>query len=261
MNPNTNSKSRTVLFSGRKAQITVFMIIGIILLFSSALMLYIRGQVMEGIPDEFVPTVAEVPLEAQPIKIFVEDCMKRAATSALNQMGLHSGYLDPSNRDTSGKVFLQGISPTESDGLKMMDNDKSMMPYWWHMNSPNDCVGTCQFDSFRPALRKDAGEPSIEGQLDYFIENNLATCLDNFDIFRQTGFGIDINGPIVSDARITEEDVSLFLEYPISAQKSGKKIDINRYFIRLDINFKQIYDFSTEVTNTEIQKGFLEYYV
>ncbi|NQU78188.1 hypothetical protein HQ545_00295, partial [Candidatus Woesearchaeota archaeon] len=48
---------------------------------------------------------------------------------------------------------------------------------------------------------------------------------------------------------------------PISAQKSGKKIDINRYFIRLDINFKQIYDFSTEVTNTEIQKGFLEYYV
>ncbi|MBU2561760.1 MAG: hypothetical protein KKD17_05675, partial [Nanoarchaeota archaeon] len=64
------------VFPGRKAQITVFMIVGIILLFSSALLFYIRGQIVTGIPAEFIPTIEEVPLEAQPIKVFVEDCMK-----------------------------------------------------------------------------------------------------------------------------------------------------------------------------------------
>lgn len=248
----------THLFPNRKAQITVFMIVGIILLFSSALLFYIRGQIIEGIPEEFVPTAEEVPLEAQPIKVFVEDCMQRMGKVAFKQAGLHGGYLDPSDKEMSGRDFMVGIDPTESDALSLFDDDAAKVPYWWYLKSENDCSGTCEFDSLRPALSKAEGEPSVEGQVDMFIERNLQACLDGFSSFEEQGFVITERGPMESDVRVAEREVIMILEYPITVERGGREIDIDRFFAKLDIDFKGVYEFATELTNFEISDFFLE---
>ncbi|MBN1544082.1 hypothetical protein JW898_01315 [Candidatus Woesearchaeota archaeon] len=250
--------SKRGAFAGRRAQITVFMIVGIILLFSSALLFYIRGQIVEGIPEEFIPTIEEVPLEAQPVKVFVEDCMKRMGEVAFRQAGLHAGYIDPSDSGMSGREFMVGIEPTESDALMMMGSDNSRVPYWWYLKSRNTCSGNCEFGSLRPALGKGGGDASVEAQVDRYIERNLNACLQDFSSFRDQGFTVTVMGPMKSDVRVAEKEVILLLDYPISVELQGRKTDISQFYTKLDLNFKEIYNFATEITNSEIEMFFLE---
>jgi hypothetical protein len=227
-------------------------------LFSSALLFYIRNQIAGGISDEFIPVAEEVPLEAQPVKVFVEDCVRRVGKEALVQIGLHGGYIDPNDESLTGKNFLVGIDPTESDALALFENENAKIPYWWYLKSENDCSGNCEFGSNRPALRKDSSGNSIEGQLDKYIERELAKCINNFQQFKEQGFIITERGPMKSDARVAEKEVLLLLDYPISVELQGRKTDISQFYTKLDINFREIYNFATDITNSEIQMYFLE---
>lgn len=265
------------MLKNKKAQITVFMIVGIILMFSSALMFYIRGQITESISDEFIPTVEEVPLEAQPVKLFVENCLKKSGTEALVQAGLHAGYIDPKDEELSGTYFLTGIAPTESDALAVFESDNAIIPYWWYLKSPNDCSGSCILTTNRPFLSKsgDASslyasssahssasslstDSSIESQLDRYIERNLEFCLNDFQGFSEQGFKITELGSMKSDARVAEKEILLLLEYPIRVEKESRKTDIDKFFVKLDLNLKKIYSLATDITNFEINDFFLE---
>jgi hypothetical protein len=243
---------------GTRAQITVFMIVGIILLFSSALLFYIRGQVTQGISEEFIPTIENVPLEAQPIKVFVEDCLRKVATEGIMKMGAHGGYINPVDR-TYGSVFNAGLSPTDSDALRMLESSNVLVPYWWYMSSPNDCRQDCQFNTNRPALYKtQTGERSIEGQLDTYLKKNLPACLEDFSIFREQGFTVEKRGELSPDFKVTERDALVILTYPIRASKEGKSTDMTQFFTRVDVSLKQVYELATDITNSELAFNFLE---
>jgi hypothetical protein len=245
------------LFRGQRAQITVFMIVGIILLFSTSLLFYIRGQIVEGIPEEFVPTLEEVPLEAQPIKIYVEDCIARIGREAIEEIGLHGGYVDPRDTEMSGTAFAVGMEPTESDAIILFD-EAAIIPYWWYLKSPNTCSGNCRFDTKRPPLRKTESLYSIESQLDRYINTELDFCLADFEVFTEQGFDIEILGDIDADSMVTEKDISIVVEYPIKATRQEQSTEITRFFTRLDINFKEIYEMATAIADKEAKTAFLE---
>ena len=244
-------------YIARKAQITVFMIVGIILLFSSALLFYIRGQIVEGIPEEFVPTVEEVPLEAQPIKVFVEDCMQQVAKQGIQLMGAHGGYIDPHD-SAYGEVFTAGIQPTESDALMMIEGSSALLPYWWYLSTPNDCTTDCQFSSNRPFLyKRNGGEASIEGQLDTFIKRNMPGCLRDFSAFREQGFDITILGEMEPDFRVAEREALVLLKYPIEVSREDRRTEIEQFFTKLDVKIKDAYDLATDIMDTEISGNML----
>jgi hypothetical protein len=218
---------------------------------------YIRGQIVTGV-GEFIPTLEEVPLEAQPIKVFVEDCVRQVATDGIIKMAVHGGYVDPSDA-AYGSVFSAGIYPTESEALTITENSKSMMPYWWYLSSPNDCLQNCQFKSNRPGLYKtETAESSIEGQIDTYIKRNLAECLNDFTAFRQQGFSIEVRGEIKPDFKIAEKEALVMLSYPIRLSKEGKVIDIEQFFTKVDVNLKRAYQLATDIVNSEIGFNFLE---
>jgi hypothetical protein len=246
------------MMQGQRAQITVFMIVGIILLFSSALLFYIRGQIVSGIPSEFIPTIEEVPLEAQPVKIFVEDCVQKIGKEAIKSIGLHSGYVAPSDPFLSGTAFMVGIEPTESDGITLFEDTKSMMPYWWYLKTGNRCSGNCLFDSLRPPLRKTEGRYSIEEQMDIYINRELPRCINDFVNFQQQGFDITALGDIETDTRVTERDISILVTYPIRTLREGRSTDMKSFFTKLDLAFKDVYDMATMISKKEADTAFLE---
>ncbi len=247
----------SMMLKNKKAQITVFMIIGIILLFSSAIAIYIKNQVA-GVSEEFVAEAEQVPLEAQPIKLFVEDCMKKVGSEAVVQLGIHGGYIDPRDIQLSGgKTFMIGISPTESDALSVFESDKAIMPYWWYLQSANDCSGNCRLDSHRPSLKKGT-EPSIEGQVDKYIEAHIKRCLNDFEQFKIQGFDISENGEIKSDTKVTENEVVFFLTYPITVTLEGRKTEVSNFFTKIDVDLKDIYELATDLLSLETDDFFLE---
>jgi hypothetical protein len=248
----------TASFAGRRGQITVFMIIGIILLFSSSLLFYIRGQVTEGIGEEFIPTIEEVPLEAQPVKVFVEDCIANIGREAVENIGKHGGYVDPYDIQLAGTAFNMGLEPTESDGILLFDRNDTLMPYWWYLKSPNTCSGNCEFDTLRPPISKDDSLYSIESQIDRYINRELPKCLNNFEAFTAQGFQITEQGPIDADARITEREIAILVNYPLQITQQDQQTDITSFYTRLDVRFKDIYEMASMIVEKESETYFLE---
>ena len=68
----------------RKAQITVFMVLGIILLFSTALIFYIKGKVQ--VPESELKTaVEEIPEALNPVRQTVEECMQQKLSEGITK--------------------------------------------------------------------------------------------------------------------------------------------------------------------------------
>lgn len=242
---------------GRKAQITVFMIIGIILLFSTSLIFYIRGQLVEDMPTEAMEAIEDVPIQAQPIQIYVENCIQKVAREAFEKAGLHGGYIDPTDDQMSGDYFIMDIEPVEADGVTMFGRQDTFIPYWYYLKSSTTCQGACEFDSHRPPMRKTYGQYSVEDQVDTYITKHLPECIDDFRSFTEQGFSFEV-GDIRPDTRISEKDVGIIVVYPIKATRQGQSTDLTRFFARIDLNFADIYAMATNITQTEIDKLFLE---
>ncbi|MFQ5475096.1 MAG: hypothetical protein ACE5DM_04635, partial [Candidatus Nanoarchaeia archaeon] len=83
----------------KRAQITLFLIIGVVFVLGTGIYLYIASQ-GENISEAEV-IAGKVPQELNPIKEYVDACIDDVSYDALQKTGLHGGYIDPLNTDYS----------------------------------------------------------------------------------------------------------------------------------------------------------------
>ena len=111
----------------KKAQITLFIIIGIIVLLGVGVYLYMGGIQRTGqIPSEAI--IEEVPLQFQPVRAFVDSCLIKTSTEALTKIGQHGGYIYLLDND-----IKSNSAPTESNAFRFFPEDENTeVPYWWY---------------------------------------------------------------------------------------------------------------------------------
>ena len=238
----------------KKAQITIFIIIGILILFSSALIFYIRNQIVsQNIVTAHEPSLETIPNELVPVRLFVENCIYQIAYDGLTAIGQQGGYIDTSKLKTTG-----GTNPTEDDGVTLVKGQSLVVPYWHYLKSRNTCDKNCQFSSKKPNLYRIAGEPSIEGQLDRYTAEKLKACLNNFKDIKKEGFEISEIGNVKTTVNVAEKDVNFLVEYPIKVKKGSSESQITKYYVKMPVNLKKLYNIAGEITNLEINNEYLE---
>ncbi|HME87574.1 MAG TPA: Ig-like domain-containing protein [Candidatus Nanoarchaeia archaeon] len=128
----------------KRGQLTLFIIIGIILVFSTAVIIYLQQQVetagFEG--DE----LSAFSNEVQPVKLFVDKCLADVAIPGIYYMGTQGGYISP---------------PLES-----LLTESSVIPYYY--NKGTNSIPTLA---------------ALENQLADHIEASLPICTDRFKQF------------------------------------------------------------------------------
>src|SRR3989338_1839720 len=148
----------TSFLNNKKGQVTVFIIVGIALLFTFAGILYLTKTIKGGsliTEEEF--TVQEVPQVFRPVFLFTEDCLTETAEIGLRVLGQQGGYIYP---DLVGEYSEN--KPTDEDGLTL---GVIKVPYWNYNSIPN-VEDKISFSSLRPKLHyEEDPEMSIEAQL------------------------------------------------------------------------------------------------
>ena len=250
----------TGMIRQKKAQVTLFIILGIVIIFSTAIIIFIKQQVREEIPA--APVITEkVPTQFEPLKIYIDDCISITAQNAVYLIGAHGGYigLTPEYQMYTGESFdvdLAGLNPTEKEGLTMAADWQ--VPYWHYMNSPNDCSGTCTFDSKRPPLLRTEGKGSIEEQIDKYVSENLKGCLGDYGPFIDQGMAIEEKGNLSVKTIIAEREMMIFVEYPLEATLQETKAPITQHLVTVDVDLRKIYTLASEITNMASESKFLE---
>jgi len=249
---------KRVNMRNKKGQITVFIIIAILLLFSTALVLFIREKVSRTVPTE-AELIEEVPEELMPVRNFVTSCLQKVSKEAFYKLGLHGGYIDPRPEYSNYtgalfKVDSSGLNPTEAEAVKFSLTTDWYIPYWHHLASRND-ASSYRFEGQIPRLTKEQevriynkpGAYTIEEQAELYIDANLNDCLGQLSGFTEQGYDIETREDPRSTVIVGEKDVTVYLNYPIEVKREGKSGMLTEYITRLDLNFKQVFTLGSEL--------------
>ncbi len=236
----------------KKGQITLFIIIGLIILLVIGTVLYLTNVRVTKEYESIRPTVAEIPQFAEPLRSMVESCINRLATDGLRKIGDSGGYIDQS------QLSYNTISPTEGNAVQLSPGAGPLIAYWWHMKSRNDCLKDCLFESKRPGLYRADGGVNIEAQLDEYVTSNLRDCLGNFEEYSTAGCTVQELGEPKIIANVAANDLFFVGTYPLRAVCESQSFDMEDYYTTINLNLREIYNLATELTNYESQERVLE---
>src|SRR3989344_8998203 len=214
----------------KKSQVTIFIIIGILLI-SAAGFYYYSQTIKNPIEPEVNIVQQQVPVAFDPIRQYANDCIYSVASDGVKLIGKQGGYVSLANKTLNMASFTITQNPTESDAVTFTKNSELEIPYWWYLKSSNTCNGNCQFSTKRPDLRQ--SDNSIEKQLERYVDLELKSCLNNFKPFEEQGYKITEGGKVKSDVPIASNDVIVSVDYPLTVEKESFKADLNQFFVRV----------------------------
>ena len=248
----------------KRAQVTFFIVLGIILLIILGLFFYFRGQqTTEAVEAQVQQAMREVPVVVQPVKNYVEQCLQTVGREGLEKLAFHGGFLALTADDPefvragffqSLEVDITGLRPTEADAFKVREG--WFVPYWHHLSTKNDGSEGVAFSSHVPLLdmQTDAKEfhsrsafPSIQRQMEAYVAAKLPDCLNNFMLFEQQGMDIEITGEPHVSVSIPRKGVVLLLTLPLRIKAEEGTQNLNQFRTELDVNLRDLYEYVLDI--------------
>jgi hypothetical protein len=259
----------------RKAQITIFIIIGIILLVGLGMMIYLFSA-KRG--DEQVLAQNLRQTAVQPVKDYVTSCLDVAASQSLELVGKQGGFLYESQGGLTqeplnvfkGKVYL------DYDGLKLVydivpptgnigDIYFSEPPDYPWPRFPYAAEGIQDYGYFGvsklpPLYREISGPLSIQDLLERSIVANVLKCAD-WNTFELQGLNIDAGKPTVqmiiaenTTQLEAEEYISFVLNWSITIKEYATQAQttLNQFAVSYPVRFGQIYYTVKEIIDNDI---------
>jgi hypothetical protein len=242
------SDSSSSLFA-RKGQVTVFIIIGIIILFVFAAVLFVSKLVVkQPLLASSEPIISNVPQAFAPLQVYTHACVAQVGKQGLRRLGEQGGFIFP---ELVGE--FSATKPTDADGLLL---GSTRVPYWHYNNEPNS-GGTVNFASNKPDLVGD-DELSIQSQLERYVDEKLNDCLHSYVVFTEQGFTVDAGD--IENVEITIGDgfVGVFVDMPVEVSKGDADTDMNKFYSKIPLDLKRYYEVANNIMVLEKNISFME---
>ena len=218
-------KKRGGYLVNKRAQVTIFIVISLIIVLLGLLYFFYQKQAGEGEVDVVQPEIV-------PVKAYVENCLKSIAEDGLEKIGLSGGYIKiPEKISNDIRAYL---TTYPAAGFKI--------PYWWH-----DGIEAVPTEDF------------IKQQLEGHIESELRNCISNFEPFAGK-FEINELREAIAKVQFNEEDVSVSLNYPLEiiAKQGNFKALREKFGYTVPIRFKKVHELAKLIMERENKDYFLE---
>ncbi|MGE0793438.1 MAG: hypothetical protein AB7V77_04650 [Candidatus Woesearchaeota archaeon] len=237
----------------KKGQVTLFIIIGTILLLATSLYFVLNKSLQENEPGL---ELVDVSLETRPTFELVEQCLSQVSLDGLRKISSQGGWLE-----FPGMKYSE--YPYDSDIVEFTPYN---IAYWRHLKEcGNDLCETshkpplCKPNSAKTCYSSDSGDYSIQEQLENYINNNIDLCLNNFESLKYQ-YNIQIKGNPKAEVIFSPEDTTILLNYPIELQsmKNDNTKKVEDFIAQFDIPFANLYNLASEVLTFEKSTNFYE---
>src|SRR3989338_6009599 len=237
------------IFNSKKGQVTIFIIIGIVIVFTFAAILYVtKGSTTETLTTEGVPISASVQQEFRPIQAYTENCLSQVGKRGLQVLGQQGGYI---YSDILGD--FNPNDPTNSAGLNLQP---VKVPYWIY-NPELNGNNKVSLTSLQPELSGNS-DTSIEKQLARFVDEKINDCLDNYTAFKQQEFQISDPESGNSVVKIGNKGVTFSYRRALTIQRGSAEVTLNEFVVSIPLQLKSYYGVAVQITEAEKEFGFIE---
>lgn len=226
----------------KKGEVTTFVIIGILIVTAVVTFFFVRNTVFfRDLVEETQKTIT-VPEQAKIAKAYVESCVKDVADRGITLLSAQGGYvIIPDDTLPRGPVNMF------SNYVDVFNDGTSAVPYWYYQAANG--VDKVQM----PALTV------VGDQLEIFINDNLADCLQEFTVLRERGYEIDQGTP-KSRVAISDENVRVDVSYPLDVQLRDFQFHFDTFSATTERALGKMYKAARDVLAAENEKFFIEDY-
>jgi hypothetical protein len=213
-----------MMMKNKKAQVTLFVIIAIVMVASIGLIYYLQAK----------PTA--IPSEFQPVENYFLDCLGNGMQQGAELLGAQAGYIELPK-------FEQGSSymPFSSQ----LDFFGNAVPYWFYISGNN--IVRQQV----PSLKE------MEKQLANFLQDEVEKC--DFSVFEQQGFEIS-EGNAKASVSIKENAISANLDFGLTLKHGETTIKVASHKAEIKSKLGKFYNIAQKIYGKEQSELFLENY-
>ncbi|MFP4117885.1 MAG: hypothetical protein ACLFTR_03090 [Candidatus Woesearchaeota archaeon] len=236
---------------GKKAQITVFIIVGLFIVATvTGFLMFRESELRESFIQQESGIVQEkVGSTFVPVQDFVNTCLETVTRDAVERVGRHGGYVSTEELDANR---ADPTSP-RSNSIHYWPRDESFkIAYWWHMTSEPFChlSDSCEFASHMPPL--DGGSPdAVDAQIEGFVEENINSCISGFSGFASQGFDFDVRDEPEADVTIARDNLVVSMDYPFEASYESQSETMERFSASLDIDLRKLWEIGETIANIQ----------
>lgn len=208
----------------KRAQITVFMIVALVIVIAAATLISIFAQKTMFFPSKVIPPYIS------PIRNYVESCIDVEGQAAIAKLGQQGGYVELPNsikNNPSKNIFFFG---------------PYKVPYWYY-----------------DAASHYPSQQQMEQQISDYVKENINDCIQDLALFRQD-FDIEIVKQPTAQTKIAENDVVVNVDYRLRIKNAvtGEETKLKDFSAHLDVKLKQIYELAKKTLEAENKNGLLE---
>lgn len=203
----------------KKAQVTIFVIIGILILGTIGIMYYVKSLQSEEI---IAPVESSFLLLEQPEQFqnYIESCIREEAMPLIKKLGLRGGMLSQSLHRKYHNVSYNYLCVQEPG---------------------RGCVNTIITREF------------MENELKREILKKLPFCID-LTGFREQGFEIQ-EGKMDLKVVLASDKTNLILDYPIKVSRENFNFERRQFSVIVKSNLGRLYDLAVKIVNSEIENA------
>lgn len=225
----------------KRGQVTIFIILGLILVFAVGTVLYFQYAVEK-------PTFA---LSKEPVTAYVQQCLIDTTKEAALLAGQNGGFLYQDTLDEEDKEFIS-LLPFNSDYL-LLANGKQPLHYWYYQK--NDGIDRVAI----PELEKqETGDDSIQDQMERYVSEKLPGCLGDFESLQDVGINVTYAGEFWIESTIGSENIEVRASLPLQITKEGSTTTEEEFTAVVPVSLKKLYTLSKEIAEYELETLFLE---
>ena len=205
----------------KKGQVTFFIIAGLVILL-------LIGVFVTMIDSDMFSAFLGPPDEIKPIVVYTDSCIESVAEQGAFEMKMQGGYINiPEELEITDSLLDIGFK----------------VPYWFYDGR-----------DYMPSILQ------LEEQLENYIDDNLAVCLDSYEVF-ETQYEIKKGEPS-SSVEISEESIFVETIMPLEIKKIGHERVFNYDTFAVDFYDKlgRLYYLARDIMRHENIDNFLEFY-
>jgi hypothetical protein len=224
----------------KKAQITVFILLGLVVLLGVGTVFFLQDTGIESAIQVEIP--GEVQFAGQQeLRTFMDSCIRDAVFNGIELIRLQAGHIYIPEEIPTVAVESDRQIITKNGIKKVIDKKASnKVPYWLDSNN-RLFIPTKQY---------------IEDSLAYYIEESILDCVNDFNSFKEQNYQVyteDINA-LVS----LSDEVYARIGYPITFERDNIRFEESEFILRVPLNLKKAIDIQTEVVLGEFFDSYLE---
>ncbi len=209
----------------KKGQLTLFAIIGIVLLLTAGIVIYFTTKKISAPLEEII-----APEDVKPVHGYVSACLYDVGREAVTLLGQQGGY-----------IYIQAeIEKTPTSYIPLDSFNMFKIPYWYYEGE--DRV---------PTLAQ------MQGEASRYVKENIRRCTGDFSGFAKI-YTVAEKGGILPETLFAEEEVIIRLKWPLDVATAEKTTSLKEYAARLPVRLKQMWELANRTMAYENKNEFFE---